>query len=798
HRAMVARGGARCTTEPCWRWADQRRPRGGDHPRQRRPNRQRQKKAASRAGSVVLHARLHNAGEVLQRGMRIDGRFEVEAPIGAGGMGRVYRAKLIGEGGRVALKVLRAHLSGAARQRFEREARILAELHHPSIVGYVGHGQLADGSAYLAMEWLAGETLKARLKRGTLSVADSLIVAERLVHALTAAHQHGVVHRDLKPANVHLVDKDIARIKLLDFGIARQALRGTDLTQPGTPIGTPAYMSPEQVRGAPDIDARSDLYSLGCLLFRCLAGRTPLTASDAVAMLTKVVLEQPPGIDELRPDVPFRLCQIISDLLSKQRHERPPSAASLLPRLAAVERSSGHCEQVLPTVLTRAERRVRCLILVGGDATPDPDVTIVTPPRDRSHMAAVQRHVEQHGGSLHALADGSLVVTMTGASAATDLAVRAARCALRLRPLFPAVSMALATGRAEASVDSLIGDVIERGAAALRYPSHSQVRIDALTAELLSDRFVITRDEHGPLLSGASAPALPRSRGARSCVGRDAELTLLRALLQDTTSEPVAQVALVTGDAGIGKSCLLTAFALRVRRDLPDVCVWWGNADAMNIDTSLYALAQALRDGLGVADDAPLPVQQQRLVAGLGALLPPGEVAGVAAFVGEAIGLPFAADYTPQLAAARSDDSLCREHIQRALLRTLEAAAAGGPLLLVIEDVHWCSASTVQLLDVALRKFADQPLFLLASARPQVHERFRKMWHSRQYQEIRLHGLRRAAARQLLRERLGTALSAEAAARVVDSADGNPFYLEALLREAAKGRLDLFPDSVLT
>ena len=140
----------------------------------------------------------------------IDERFEVEMPVGAGGMGMVYRAKLLDDGTPVALEgVAASNLTDAAKQRFEREARILAELNHPAIVGYVGQGVLGDGSAYLAMEWLHGETLKARLKRGTMSVDDTLAVADRLGKALAAAHARDIIHRDLKPANVLLVGGEV-------------------------------------------------------------------------------------------------------------------------------------------------------------------------------------------------------------------------------------------------------------------------------------------------------------------------------------------------------------------------------------------------------------------------------------------------------------------------------------------------------------------------------------------------------------------------------------------------------------
>ena len=299
-----------------------------------------------------------------------------------------------------------------------------------------------------------------------------------------------------------------------------------------------------------------------------------------------------------------------------------------------------------------------------------------------------------------------------------------------------------------------------------------------------------------PLLADVTSRRRPVAAVRRA---RDRELSLLNALLEDSSHEPLAQVALVTGEAGIGKSRLLAELLERVDvRSTRSWQVWAGMADPMHSDTPLYALGQALRHGLEVADAAVPEQQRRQLVRGLGQLLPERDVRRVSAFLGEALGLPFPDHETPALRAARNDDALCREHIQRALLQTLAAAVKRRPLMLLIEDVHWCSASTVQLVDTALRQLSDRPLFVLATARPEVHQRFRNLWHHRHYQEVRLRGLRRSAARQLVMQAVGEQLSDAAVARLVDGASGNPFYLESLVREAAEGRVDHFPDTVLT
>jgi serine/threonine protein kinase len=181
-------------------------------------------------------------------------------------MGTVYRALDRLSGAPVALK-----LPNAAHARALAEADALAALDHPAIVRLVAHGFTDDGNPFLAMEWLEGEDLAARLERSPLGAADALLGA-RVAGALAAAHAAGMVHRDLKPSNLFLVGGEVAAAKLVDFGIARAPRAGTRLTATGMLIGTPGYMAPEQARGDREIGPATDLFALGAVLFECLAG----------------------------------------------------------------------------------------------------------------------------------------------------------------------------------------------------------------------------------------------------------------------------------------------------------------------------------------------------------------------------------------------------------------------------------------------------------------------------------------------------------------------------------------------
>jgi serine/threonine protein kinase len=223
------------------------------------------------------------------------GRYRIRARVGEGGMGVVYAAEHRQTCQPVAIKVLRRDLGGGQGPlRFQREVDVLAELGHARIVRYLDHGVTADGVVYLVMEWLSGEDLAQRLERGALSVKDSCAVVRGAAEALGHAHERGFVHRDIKPSNLFLVGREAGAVRLLDFGIARTAHSDSAVTHTGMMIGTPGYMAPEQARADDTLDARADLFSLGTVLYECLAGRPLFIADSPIAVLAKVLLEPSP------------------------------------------------------------------------------------------------------------------------------------------------------------------------------------------------------------------------------------------------------------------------------------------------------------------------------------------------------------------------------------------------------------------------------------------------------------------------------------------------------------------------
>lgn len=269
------------------------------------------------------------------------GNYRITGALSAGGMGAVYRAEHTLIGKPAAVKVLLPEWSANRDicNRFFNEAKTTTAIRHPGIVEIFDFGYTENGRAYLVMELLQGEALAARLARvGKLAEPHALGIMRSIVSSLAAAHAAGVVHRDLKPDNVFLVrDPDVPggeRPKLLDFGIAKLAdTSSTKLTQTGMIIGTPTYMAPEQCRGAGSVDARADLYALGCILYELLAGRPPFVSDGAGELMAMQLMTPPEPLRAHAPNASPAVEDVVMKLLAKSPADRYASAAELLAAL---------------------------------------------------------------------------------------------------------------------------------------------------------------------------------------------------------------------------------------------------------------------------------------------------------------------------------------------------------------------------------------------------------------------------------------------------------------------------------
>ncbi|HEU4730849.1 MAG TPA: protein kinase [Kofleriaceae bacterium] len=727
-------------------------------------------------------------------------RFAIEQLAGFGGMGQVYRARDRRSGALVALKVMHDadHLEIS---RFAREAQVLASLSHPGIVRYIDSGFTTEGEPYLVMEWLSGETLSARLARTQLTLSEVFTLGRRVASALGAIHGNGVVHRDIKPNNLFLQGGALDKVVLVDFGMARRPLADPRLTVTGTMLGTPGYIAPEQVYNVPNLDGRADIFSLGCVLYRCLSGRPPFRGPDALRMLLNGTSDQLPRLREFRPSIPPELDELVARMLSRSPDDRPSSADKVASALQAIEEREPASPSSRPgphsvlSELSCVERRLMCLVMARRLGEPDP-----LPGAARAGAAmdlALREVIERHRGKLEVLADGCLLVILSNGDAAPDLAVRAARCATSVQRVLGHSAVVVVSGREVLGPGLADGELIDRARELLETTEKwATVRIDELTAGLLRGRFDTGRT--GRHLRGELRDLERRHLGLgdpEPCVGREQELDHLETIFTQCAEEHVASMVLVSGAEGVGKSCLGREFLRRLEARGQPVKIWRAEADPLGASSAFALLAQVLRRALGMSHADSVEVRRSKIRAWR-ARHPIG-ASGVAEVVGELVDTPIDSEHDGERGLPPQAQRLQSEQIRQAFLGVLRAECAAQPVVIVLEDLHWGDSPTIKLIYAALGALPDRRLMVLALARNKVHEIFPQLWADRCVQEIQLRKLSRRASAQLVRRVLGDAVDDAALKALVERSDRNASYLAELIRAAENGNSALTPPTVL-
>jgi eukaryotic-like serine/threonine-protein kinase len=734
----------------------------------------------------------------------IDRRFMLEREHGRGGMGTVWRAWDRELERPVALKLLH-DTSLVQVDRFMRESSLLASLSHPSIVAYVAHGTTAERVPYLAMEWLDGENLAQRLARSPLALHDSLTFARAALSGLSVAHRHGVVHRDLKPSNLFLREGKLDDVVLLDLGLARYAGDSRELTRSGSVLGTPGYMAPEQADGSSNVGPASDVFALGCVLFECLTGAPPFAAAQVYALLAKLLFERAPRLSEIRPELPEVLDALVGRMLEREPARRFADAAALLAALDALgtlpDLPSPQAQAQARAPRTRqVEQELVSVILVthGDQLVLADDVTRLagqaTLP-DVSDVAA-------YGGELKQLIDGSLVIVLAQrGGAATDLATRAARCALRLQARRAGARFVLATGRGIKDERMLLGEAVERAGVMLRAhaePIPPSIWLDEVTAGLLGARFRVTPHTEGLVvfvLSGEDPSfdvARPLLGRPTACVGRERELGMLELTLGACVDERDPHAVLVIGPPGIGKSRVRHEFLRSCQQRSQELTIWLGLGDPFRASGSTSLLGSAIASGCGLRAGASEDDKRALFEARVGRHLTRDRQLTIT-FVGELCGVRNPA--SPELKAAEQNPAIMADRIRDAWLAFVRAEATARPVLLVLDDLQWSDARSVALVGSALRELRGLPFLVLALGRPETVEAFPDLWAPRTL-TLPLHPLAQGATRRLIRQVLGEAVGEDTVERIVAQAGGNALYLEELIR-AADARRERVPETVL-
>lgn len=741
-------------------------------------------------------------------GVILGDRFELLELAGSGGMGQVYRAKDCLLGGVAAVKVVHPDTQSEL-PRFKRESEILNELSHPAIVRFLGQGATSSGTLFLAMEWLDGEVLSKRLRRQGLTFAESLDLAERVASGLAAAHEREIIHRDVKPSNLMLVNGKPEQVQILDFGIARLGGQTSELTRTGAIVGTPGYIAPEQARGGSAIDQRADIFSLGCVLFECLTGRPAFAGDHPLAILARILIDDSPQLSDFRPDLPPELTTLLSSMLAKEPEQRPSSMEAVCRTLSGFERSlvSGApsrwtpeqaTTQVSGVPIVRSERRIRTVLLLS--LSRNAWSRRETPPstgasQELEHLRIL---VETMGGQFVQLSSEIGLVEFRGRGGPLASATRAALCALSLRDGRSSLKVAIATGALELSSSKSREGVLEEAVNLLERAEENGIVIDEVTAHLLEVRFrVLTDGDVRRLADMESVLDSRRLLGKPTpCVGRAKERLFLEGTLLECENEPEAQVVVVTGSAGVGKSRICNEFISRVRdRDQARVLIARG--DPVRTGSPLMLVAQLVHDFAGLEGAETQEGSSATLHRAVVDLLGKDEGERVFEFLAHAAGIETGESPSPLLIDALNDARVMQAQLTSSFVKWFRALCQRQLMLVVIEDLHWGDLPSLELLHRVIQSLSEEPLMLFGLSRPMEEiDQPQMLTLFDDAHELRLGTLKKGAARKLVHAVLGDDAEGELVDRIVRLSEGNAFFLEELIRHVAKGRRD-FPETVL-
>jgi hypothetical protein len=634
-----------------------------------------------------------------------------------------------------------------------------------------------------------------------------------------------VVHRELRPSKVLLREGRVEDAVLLGFGISSANLAARTVSGSGEIVAALHYLPPEQARGEEQLGASLDIYALGCMLFECLTGKVPFAGDHAAVVLARILYEEAPRLGRLRPELPEKLDKLLARMLAKDPGARVRDGRELLQELAQVTLSPEQAGMVPgPTVagaLVGEGQRLVCMGLAmprregGGPAEEGEGGSR----RDEKLLEELQREMQVYGAQVEGLADGSVLLMLSRAQGtAGDQAVLAARAVLALRERLVLAatgaeagkkwSLALATGRGSAAGAQLMGEamrqtveLLQAQAAQAAVPEAVEgppVWLNPLAARLLDLRFLVRRVGDGLMLererTGAEETRLLLGRRT-PYVGRTQELGLLEMQLQACMEDSVAQGTLVLGPSGMGKSRLRQEFLRRVEERQEGVEIVIGHGDPMRASGTYGVLGQGLLEWCGldaVAEDE----RRQRFAEKVGRHVKADRQQQVVEFLGELCGVEFPDEHSPRLRAARQEPRLMNDQVTGAWIELLRSECAQHAVLLVLEDLHWCDAASVRLVDAALRELTEERFMVVALARPEVKELFPGLWAGRSVQEMWLSALNRRASERLVREMLGERTDEEVA-RIVEQAGGNALFLEELIRAASEGEESGQPGTVM-
>ncbi|MEX1033735.1 MAG: protein kinase [Cellvibrionaceae bacterium] len=716
--------------------------------------------------------------------------------LGQGGMGVVYKAYDEKLQRIVAIKFLSSIRAAnpTDKERFVQEATAAASLNHPNVCGVYEIGESDDGQLYIVTAFCEGQDLAALIAANQLSLEQVLGISIQLCGALGSAHAKGIVHRDLKPANV--IVSEALHVQLVDFGIAKIA--GKDISQTGQIIGTFAYMSPEQFSGA-IIDQRTDIWSLGVLLYEMLTGKRLYSGDSPAEIMYQLFNRELPGLTEDLPEQ-ARFNQIIARCLSVDRQRRFYSTELVANELKALERSLEQSAQLdtLPSRAAAAEpdgtktgtasltlSEYRKVIAMGIDFCPGSG--------DQRTREAIKKQIKKHGGKVR---DGDQLFAYFGFPALGEGAADSALgCALLLMQLYGGASQSgsavrrIALHNAPVVISNdhlggrrkLSGDIAASLEPLLRSHSAASVLLSESAAKRLRRSLPDSAQLRLDPNLGEGFYELDDVRDLQvfsstwhygsQLMGRYHELGLLESAWRDA-SEGETRTVMITGDAGMGKTRLIHELKRSIATKEPhqeephQIVECW--CDPHQQDTALYPIVACIKQLINSrTGEEPEPAEfLDQWLATLG--ITDSDSSQTLGWLLGVVG-------NSSLGVRETAESL-KNKSYRLLERVVTQLASRTSLLFVVEDLHWADASTIQWLDRLLSRPLAGPVMMVLSGRPELFARWRA--HS-QLTQLALNKLGRADSRDIIHalskdRRLPPSLED----LVLDKTAGNPLFVE--------------------
>ncbi len=735
--------------------------------------------------------------------------YRIEGIIGRGGMGVVYLAEHEGLRRKVALKLLAPPLAEDHRfqERFVRESRLAASIDHPNVIPIYEAGE-ADGRLYIAMRYVEGTNLGTLLReKGALDTIQASRIVGQVAAALDAAHEQGLVHRDVKPANILIArqrgTEAGTHAYLTDFGLTKRSASDSGVTGTGQFVGTLNYAAPEQFRGG-TADARTDVYSLGCVLYECLSGHPPFRAENDAALMFAHLMEEPPALTAVRSDLPMDIDEVVATAMAKKPEDRFPSAGVFASRASAAlsHPSDGsrtdRGEDLDSAPGSTGARKVVTVLFcdvvgstdLGESLDPESLRRVMT-----RYFEAMKAVLDRHGGRVEKFIGDAIMAVFGVPVAHEDDAHRAVRAATEMREVqrrlneeFQDAWGVRVTSRIGVNTGEVVtgdpatggtfatGDAVNVAARLEQAAEPGEILVSEATYRLIRD--LASAESIAPLaMKGKARPvaawrlleiaagAAPRGAPGLDSplVGREVELADLHASFQRAVEARTCEIVTVLGAAGVGKSRLISEF----HRDLTgEVRVVRGRCLPYGEGITFWPLVGVLRESAGIGEmDSP-----EQAEAKFAVLL---KAAKDSVLVRQRLtALLGISDVAPGM-----------QETFWAVRKLFEELASREPLVVVFDDIHWGEPTFLDLLEYLVDWLQGVPVLLVCMARPDLLE-VRAEWLSGKTNAvlIRLRPLAESETERLIRNLLGSTPAEGAVVSIADVAEGNPLFVEETLR----------------